>query len=145
MDSSRTMTARRFLGLLLSFALAAAGLLSGQNAPEKRTVVEIGADGVQRVEVVGGSYYFDPNVIVVKVNVPVELRVRKESGITPHDIVLKAPEAGIDFSVSLSTTPKSITFTPTKTGKYAFECTHKLLFFTSHKDRGMHGVLEVVD
>ena len=60
-----------------------------------------------------------------------------------------APEkrtvAGIDFSVSLSTTPKSITFTPKKTGKYAFECTHKLLFFKSHKDQGMHGILEVVD
>jgi plastocyanin domain-containing protein len=139
------MIVRRFFSVISIFALAAAAVLSGQTAPEKRTVAEIGADGVQRVEVVGGSYYFDPAVIVVKVNVPVELRVRKESGITPHDMVLKAPEAGIDFSVSLSTTPKSITFTPTKTGKYEFECTHKLLFFKSHKDRGMHGILEVVD
>jgi plastocyanin domain-containing protein len=119
--------------------------VSGQIGTEKRAVLEIGADGVQRVEVIGGSYYFSPNVIVVKVNVPVELRVRKEPGITPHNMILKAPEAGIDFSVSLSTTPQSITFTPTKTGKYAFECTRKLLFFKSHKDQGMHGILEVVD
>ena len=49
------------------------------------------------------------------------------------------------MSISLSTTPKSITFTPKKTGKYPFECTHKLLFFKSHKDQGMHGILEVVD
>jgi plastocyanin domain-containing protein len=139
------MIGKRSFGLILSSALAMAALLVGQTAPEKRTVAEIGADGVQRVEVIGGSYYFDPAVIVVKVNVPVELRVRKESGITPHNIVLKAPEAGIDFSVSLSTTPKSITFTPKKTGKYPFECTHKLLFFKSHKDQGMHGILEVVD
>jgi plastocyanin domain-containing protein len=139
------MTVRRLFSLIPIFALAAAALLFGQTTPEKRTVAEIGADGVQRVEVIGGSYYFDPAVIVVKVNVPVELRVRKESGITPHDMVLKAPEAGIDFSVSLSTTPKSITFTPKKTGKYPFECTHKLLFFKSHKDQGMHGILEVVD
>jgi len=136
---------RRGLGLFLSLVLAGAAFLSGQVLTEKRTVAEIGADGVQRVEVVGGSYYFDPNVIVVKVNIPVELRVRKESGITPHNMVLKAPEAGIDFSVSLSTTPKSVTFTPKKTGKYPFECTHKLLFFKSHKDQGMHGILEVVD
>ncbi len=136
---------RRGLGLVLCLVLTGAAFLSGQVRTEKRTVAEIGADGVQRVEVIGGSYYFDPNVIVVKVNVPVELRVRKESGITPHNMVLKAPEAGINFSVSLSTTPKSITFTPTKTGKYPFECTHKLLFFKSHKDHGMTGILEVVD
>ncbi len=122
-----------------------AALLAAQTTPEKRTVAAIGTDGVQRVEVLGGSYFFDPSVIVVKVNVPVELRVRKESGITPHDMVLKAPEAGIDFSVSLSTTEKSVKFTPTKTGRYVFECTHKLLFFKSHKDRGMQGILEVVD
>ena len=136
---------KRSLSLVLSLALTGAVFVSGQNTPEKRTVAAIGADGVQRIEVVGGSYFFAPNVIVVKVNVPVELRVRKESGITPHDMVLKAPEAGIDFSISLSTTPKSITFTPLKTGKYTFECTHKLLFFKSHKDRGMSGILEVVD
>ncbi len=136
---------RRYLSLVLSLALAGAAFLSGQTMPEKRTVVTIGADGVQRIEVIGGSYYFDPNVIVVKVNVPVELRVRKESGITAHNMVLKAPEAGIDFSVSLSTTPQSITFTPTKTGKFPFACTHKLLFFKSHKDQGMQGVLEVVE
>jgi len=136
---------KRNLGVVLSLALISTALASGQTMPEKRSVAEIGADGVQRVEILAGGYFFDPNVIVVKVNVPVELRVRKESGVTPHNIVLKAPEAGIDFSVSLGTTPKSITFTPTKTGKFPFECTHKLLFFKSHKDRGMHGILEVVD
>lgn len=135
----------RRAGAITLVALTGAAFLFGQTMVEKRAVAEIGADGVQRVEVIGGSYYFNPNVIVVKVNVPVELRVRKESGITPHNMILKAPEAGIDFSVSLSTTPKSITFTPTKTGKYSFECAHKLLFFKSHKDQGMHGVLEVVD
>jgi plastocyanin domain-containing protein len=136
---------KRVCGLVGGLVLFGSIMLSGQTVPEKRTVVVIGADGVQRVEVVGGSYYFDPNVIVVKVNVPVELRVRKEAGATPHNIVLKAPEAGIDFSVSLKTTPTSIKFTPTKTGKFPFECTHKLLFFKSHTDRGMHGVLEVVE
>jgi len=135
----------KWAGAAMLAAFVGAALLFGQTVVEKRAVAEIGPDGVQRVEVIGGSYYFEPNVIVVKVNVPVELRVRKESGATPHNMVLKAPEAGIDFSVSLSTKPTSITFTPTKTGKYPFECTHKLLFFKSHKDQGMHGVLEVVD
>ena len=112
---------------------------------EKRVVATIGVDGVQRVEVVGGDYYFDPNIIIVKVNVPVELVVKKAGGIASHNIVLKAPEAGINFSETLSSKPNSIKFTPTKTGKYPFECTKRFLFFKSHKGRGMHGVLEVVE
>jgi plastocyanin domain-containing protein len=135
----------KLVGVAAIVALAGAAFMCGQDVPEKRTVAAIGADGVQRVDVLGGSYFFDPNVIVVKVNVPVELRVRKEPGATAHNIVLNAPEAGIVFSISLSTTPTSINFTPTKTGKYSFECTHKFLFFKSHKDQGMHGILEVVD
>jgi plastocyanin domain-containing protein len=142
------MNFSRFLkgiGFATSIVLTVAAFQDGQARPEKRTVAEIGADGVQRIEVIGGAYYFDPSIIVVKVNVPVELRLRKKSGITPHNMVLKAPEAGIDFSVSLSTTPKSVIFTPKKTGRYRFACTHKLLFFKSHEDLGMHGILEVVD
>jgi plastocyanin domain-containing protein len=120
-------------------------LAFAQEAKEKRVEVPIGEDGVQRLEVVGGKYYFDPNVIVVKVNVPVELLVKKEGGATPHNIVLKAPEAGIDFEVSLESEPKSIKFTPTKAGKYPFSCTKKFLFLKSHADHGMKGVLEVVE
>jgi len=122
-----------------------ASLGFGQEATGRRVVATVDADGIQRVEITGASYYFDPNVIVVKVNVPVELKVRKAGGGTPHNIVIKAPEAGIDFSQSLGSEPKVIQFTPTKVGKYAFACTKKAPFSKSHKDRGMHGVLEVVD
>lgn len=117
----------------------------GQDAKENRFVAIIGADGVQRAEITGGSYYFDPDVIVVKVNVPVELKVKKAGGMTPHSIALKAPEAGINFSVSLGKEPKSITFTPTKVGKYPFWCTKRFLFLKSHKAHGMMGMLEVVE
>lgn len=112
----------------------------------KRTVqAAIGADGVQRVEVVGGGYFFDPEHIIVKVNVPVELTVRKESGIVPHNIVIKAPEAGIEIDESLSSDPKVVRFTPTKPGSYPMYCSKKLLFFESHREKGMEGVLEVVE
>jgi len=131
------------IGAVLILLFAPLGF--GQEATEKRGVASVDADGIQRVEITGGSYYFDPNIIVVKVNVPVELKVKKAGGATPHNIVLKAPEAGIDFSESLSSEPKMIQFTPTKVGKYPFQCTKKFPFSKSHKDRGMHGVLEVVD
>lgn len=128
---------------VLILLLGSAG--SAQDVEENPFVAIIDADGVQRVEITGGSYYFDPDVIVVKVNVPVELRVKKAGGATPHSIALKAPEAGIDFSVSLGKEPKSITFTPTKVGRYPFWCTKRLLFLKSHKDHGMKGILEVVE
>lgn len=105
----------------------------------------IDGDGVQRVDILAGSYYFKPDYIVVKVNVPVELKVRKESGITPHDIEIKAPEAGIDFKEALTEEPKVIRFIPTKAGKYPFYCGKKLLFFESHREKGMEGTLEVTE
>ncbi len=52
-----------------------------------RVVATVDADGVQRVEVVGGEYYFDPNYIVVKVNKPVELTVKKDIRIHPPQYV----------------------------------------------------------
>ena len=119
---------------------------AGQETAPQGTVATMGADGVQRVEVVGASYYFNPNVIIVKVNVPVELTVKKAGGSTPHSIFLKAPEAGIDFDVNLGKEPKTIKFTPTKVGKYEFWCTKRApLSKKSHKERGMTGVLEVVE
>ncbi|MDF1615220.1 quinol oxidase [Desulfurivibrio dismutans] len=112
---------------------------------EKRYEATIDEDGVQRVAMEGGEYYFDPNVVVVKVNVPVELNVRDTGGIAPHDIVLHAPEAGIDFAVDYGREPVTISFTPTKVGEYEFDCSKRFLFFKSHRDRGMHGILKVVE
>jgi plastocyanin len=113
---------------------------------ENRVVATVDADGVQRAEVIGGDYYFDPNYIVVKVNKPVELTVKKASGFIPHDMLVKAPEASIDFKTDLDAKkPQVIKFTPTKVGKYPMVCDKKLLFFNSHRDKGMEGTIEVVE
>lgn len=137
------MKSVRVFAAVLVFSLFSLG--QSQDATGIRAVATLGPDGVQHMEVTGGSYYFDPNVIVVKVNVPVELVVKKAGGITPHTLVLKAPEAGINISASLSSKPTHLMFTPTKVGKYTFVCTKRLLFFKSHEARGMHGILEVVE
>jgi plastocyanin domain-containing protein len=102
-------------------------------------------DGIQRISIIGGEYFFNPDYIIVKVNIPVELTIRKETGVVPHDIVIEEPEAGIDFNEALSTEPKIIRFIPKKVGKYPFYCSKKLLFFKSHRDRGMQGIIEVSD
>jgi len=112
---------------------------------EKRVVATIDTDGVQRVEVVGGEYYFDPNYIIVKVNKPVELKVKKAGGYIPHNMMVKAPEAGIDFNVDLKGDPQPVKFTPTKVGKYPVYCDKSLLWFKTHRERGMEGVIEVVE
>ena len=102
-------------------------------------------DGIQRVEITGGEYYFDPNYIIVKKDIPVEFIVTKKSGIVPHNIVVESPEAGINFRESMTTDPKVIRFTPTKAGKYPVFCDKKLLFFPSHRKKGMEGTIEVVE
>ena len=104
----------------------------------------VGADGKQRVEILGGSYFFKPDHIIVKVNVPVELSLKREWGIVPHTFVLKIPQSGIMIDETLSTDAKTVEFTPTVPGTYTFYCRNKLLFFKSHEEKGMKGVLEVV-
>jgi plastocyanin domain-containing protein len=136
---------RYVLNVALMLLFLSGPALAGEQAAAKRFVATIDKDGYQRVEMTAGEYYFDPSVVVVKVNVPVELTIKKTGGITPHSIAMKAPETGLDFTVDISKDPKKISFMATKTGTYPFECSERFLFFKSHKDRGMHGVLEVVE
>lgn len=105
----------------------------------------IDKDGVQRVEVLGGDYFFRPDNIIVKVNIPVEMKLIKEAGVVPHNILLNAPEAGIEIKELLGKEPKVIKFTPKKVGIYPFSCDKKLFFFKSHKEKGMEGVIRVVE
>jgi plastocyanin len=105
----------------------------------------IAADGVQRVRIDGGSYFFRPSRVIVRVNVPVELTVSVDSSLVPHSFVIQAPEAGVVVDQSLSRDAKTIRFTPTAAGKYPFYCNSKLLFFKSHREKGMEGLLDVVE
>ena len=134
---------RLILTCCLCIAVAAPAATFAQDQKEVY-VAKVDPDGVQRVRLEGGGYFFKPNHIVVKVNVPVELLASREAGIVPHDLVIKAPEAGIAVEVELAAEPKKIAFTPTAVGKYPFYCGKKLLFFASHRERGMEGLLEVV-
>jgi uncharacterized cupredoxin-like copper-binding protein len=100
----------------------------------------------QIIDVVLGSYYIKPDKITVKVGQPVTLNLVNEATMVPHDLVIKAPDAGIDIAVDVPAGKKaSVTFTPTKVGRYEMACDKKLLFLKSHKDKGMHGTLEVVE
>jgi plastocyanin len=131
--------------LIFCLALPAASPVATSAGNQKEVhVAKVDPDGVQRVRVIGGDYFFKPNHIIVKGNVPVELLASRESGLTPHNFVMKAPHAGVTVEEDLATDAKKITFTPTAAGKYSFYCSNRLLFFASHRERGMEGVLEVV-
>ena len=111
------------------------------NPPYEAT---ISSDGVQHIQLDGGSYFFKPERVIVKVNVPVELTVRIEKGLVPHTLVIEAPQAGISVDETLSSDAKNIRFTPTAIGNYPIYCKNKLLFLKSHREKGMEGMLEVV-
>lgn len=96
---------------------------------------KIGEDGIQRVEVVAGKKYFNPDYILLKVNIPVELKVRKEQGTETSSLVLTRPDAGFDIKEYLSEDAKIVNFTPVKTGKF--------LFSFDQKASGMIGFFEV--
>lgn len=135
----------RFLSLMLTLILCfAAGRAAAQPGNESyRAAVDV--DGVQHVNMLAGDYFFRPRHIIVKVNVPVMLVVRVEPGIIPHGLVLRAPGANISIDQDLSQESQIFTFTPSAPGKYAFHCPKKLLFFKSHREHGMEGILEVVE
>ena len=136
----------RFLSLLLLTltVCCVAGKLGAQ-PDDKSYHAVMGADGVQQVNILAGDYFFRPSHIIVQVNVPVSLVVRVERGIVPHGLVLKAPEANISIDEDLSRESQTFTFTPSASGRYAFYCPKKLLFFKSHREHGMEGILEVVE
>jgi len=144
LDDGKRRSEMRYLKYsLVILSLLILTVVSLTGAERKEFIASIGSDGVQRVDVTGGSYFFNPNDIIVKVNVPVELKIRKEEGILPHDFVLKAPEAGMDMQVELKTEPTVVRFIPTRVGKYPFYCAKKPPFLESHRAKGMEGVLEV--
>ncbi|MDN7879891.1 quinol oxidase [Burkholderia aenigmatica] len=131
------------LVLMLVPAVLAAGAALARADGDAPVRVPVDADGVQRVAIVGGSYFFRPNHVIVRAHLPVELTVSAEPGLVPHSFEIDAPQAGIAVHTELATTPKTFRFTPTQPGRFAYYCTHRLLFFRSHRERGMEGVLDV--
>lgn len=133
-------TARhRLLGLVLCAALVP--FAAAQEPPHE---VPLDDDGVQRVEIVGGSYFFKPARIVVRAGRPLEISLRMERGVVPHRFVLEGAGGEPVADVELAEAPKTVRV-QLLAGRYEFHCPNQLLFFKSHRERGMAGALEVRD
>jgi plastocyanin len=98
----------------------------------------------QVIEVQLESYAIKPDKITVKVGQPVTLKVKNEATFIPHDLIIKAPEAGIDVKIDLRGGKSGeASFTPTKAGSYEMICDKEPPIGKSHKEKGMHGTLVV--
>ncbi len=101
------------------------------------------AEGVQEVVMNAKSYSFAPDKVTVQVGVPVVLRIKK-SGWTPHTFVIDDPASGLNIKAKLTSSKLAvIKFTPERKGEFVFYCGKKLPFTKSHREKGMHGILEV--
>lgn len=105
-------------------------------------VAEMGEDNVQRLTLTLDSYSYSPRWIAVQVGKPVELVLKSVTVLTPHNFVLKEGGLSIDQDVSAGGT-KSVRFVPMQTGQFTFYCDKQLLFFKSHQEKGMEGLLDV--
>jgi heme/copper-type cytochrome/quinol oxidase subunit 2 len=130
--------------LLLISLISIVSLLSPPSFAAEPLVVQASSDGVQRAEIIADSYSYTPDHLIVSLDVPVELTIRSKTWFVPHNFVLKDADAGLDIKQDIPA-GKSIVvkFTPTRPGKFKFYCDKKLLFFKSHEDRGMKGIIEV--
>ena len=88
---------RNFTRFLVIIFLIAAGAAfaqdSGKHSGKKVYKAFAEPDGLQKVNIVSGEYFFDPDYIIVKVGLPVELHIKKEAGITPHNIIMNLSPA----------------------------------------------------
>ncbi len=111
---------------------------------EKAFIADLGDDGVQRATITLDSYSFTPSHVVVRVGTPLELTLTSVTVITPHNFVLQEPDAGFTIEENIGAgDTEVVSFTPTVPGLYTFYCDKKLLFFASHREKGMEGRLEV--
>jgi plastocyanin len=134
----------RRLAFLVGLIAAVTGCgTSGLKKPVQEVTATTEADSVQRITVKTHSYWFEPNRVVVRRGVPVELTVKNGEMFVPHDLYCSAKDAGIevDARVGMFHGKKTVRFTPTRAGEYGFACG-----VDSHAEKhGMQGTLVVKD
>ena len=91
-----------------------------------------------------GDYRFRPKTVSIAAGTAAELVLTNRDGITPHNFIVEAPEAGMQVNLDIPAGKSAaIVLRPTRPGTYAFYCDKKFLFFPSHREKGMEGQIEV--
>lgn len=91
-----------------------------------------------------GDYRFVPDRITVQSGETVRLELANTDFLAPHNFSIEAGQAGlaVDVDVGAGETA-TVEITPRAPGSYTFFCDKQLLFFKSHRERGMEGTLDV--
>lgn len=98
----------------------------------------------QVIEIKLNSYTITPDRITVKAGQPVTLKVKNEASFIPHNLIIKAPAAGVEVKVDVGAGKTGeASFTPTQPGSYEIICDKSPPIGKSHKAKGMHGLLIV--
>lgn len=129
--------------LLVAVLCLLPGTLQAEGGAES-VVLKRDPDGIQRGTLILDSYRYEPNHLVVGAGAPVELVLTSVTLLIPHNFVLRDLDAGLNVSEEVGAgDTATVRFLPSKPGLYTFYCDKKLLFFPSHREKGMEGLLEV--
>ena len=136
-----------FLGVLpkiVGKGALVAWLCVGITLAEDAQVIVPDVEGTQRATIIMESYTFTPNKFVVERGKPVELILRNESFLIPHNFLLDAPSGDRLVEVSVSAGESAtVQFTLAEPGEYPFYCDEEFLFFPNHREEGMEGRITV--
>src|SRR5215210_3926370 len=130
--------------MLTGMLMLTQGATAEPAAPTAPFVVPAASDGVQRATVILDSYSYQPRHLIVEASKPVELTLTSITTITPHNFIIKdvAPGVSVERDVKAGKTD-TVTFTPTQPGTFTIYCDKRLWPMSSHRDKGMEGILEV--
>ena len=135
---------RIFTIVILCFVGNLALPFTGDIRAADPVVLPVDADGVQRGTILLTSYAFTPDSLVIGAGNPVELTLENDSFLVPHNFVIINEALGLHHDVSVSAGDSvTVQLLLTTPGQYVFYCDKQLLFFPSHREQGMEGVLEV--
>lgn len=94
-----------------------------------------GAAMVQKINVYGTEFAFNPSTMTVSKDQSVQITFRND-GKYPHNLTI--PDLNVKTNTIQPGQTDTITFTPTKVGQFGFLCT-----VPGHADKGMKGTLTV--
>jgi len=86
------------------------------------------------------SYVFTPSEVTVAFGEPLRLILRNQSFLVPHNFLLDDPHGVRVLEADISSgESQTHLLTLTEAGVYLFYCQKQLLFFPTHREKGMEG------
>ena len=95
--------------------------------PSSPVILIPGQDGVQRIKIVLGSYFYSPNEIIIQANKPVLIELENQSFLTPHNFVIGDPEMSMHHEINVSPGDTvSLRLLLASPGRYTFYCNKQI-------------------